>query len=187
MSLLTGTSVGEAGVVAASGGNFVQAIAWAAEQLEHRADIFVPATSPDAKIALIRRSGATVRVIAGYFQHDVRVIAVETDGTPTLHAARQQGGPVDVEVGGVAASALGARRIGRLAWTAQRWVDDALLVTDDEVIDAQQTLWREARLVAEPGGAAALAALTSGRYRPAPEERVAVLVCGATTGPATVR
>jgi threonine dehydratase len=110
----------------------------------------------------------------------------ETPGTATLQAARAAGGPVDVEISGLAASSLGARRLGEHAWAAQRWVDEALLVTDDAVACAQRWLWEARRLVAEPGGAVALAALTSGAYAPAPGERVAVILCGANTDPCEV-
>jgi threonine dehydratase len=93
---------------------------------------------------------------------------VETEGTPTLHAALAAGRPVDVEVGGLAASALGARRIGAHAWAVRDRLAGALLVTDAEVAAAQRWLWTHTRLVAEPGGAVALAALLHGRYRPEP-------------------
>jgi threonine dehydratase len=64
---------------------------------------------------------------------------------------------------------------------AQKYVAKAVLVTDDAIRDAQQRLWDVLRIVVEPGGAAALAALISGSYRPVPGERVAVLLCGANT------
>jgi threonine dehydratase len=115
-----------------------------------------------------------------------RVVAVETEGTPTLHAALAAGRPVDVEVGGLAASALGARRIGAHAWAVGDRLAAALLVSDAEVAATQRWLWTQARLVAEPGGAVALAALLHGRYTPAADERVGVLVCGANTDPGSV-
>jgi threonine dehydratase len=64
---------------------------------------------------------------------------------------------------------------------AQAYVERSLLVGDDDIRAAQLALWDALRVVAEPGGAAAMAALLSGRYRPAPGERVAVLLCGANT------
>jgi threonine dehydratase len=64
---------------------------------------------------------------------------------------------------------------------AQRHVDRVVLVTDTAIADTQRTLWRVLRIVAEPGGAAALAALTSGAYTPDADERVAVLICGGNT------
>ena len=112
--------------------------------------------------------------------------AVETHGTPTLHRALEAGEPVDVEVSGVAASALGAGRVGDHVWQARDWIDDSVLVDDDDVVDAQRALWDQLRQVAEPGGAAALAALRSGAYVPADGERVGVLVCGANTDPGSV-
>lgn len=251
-SLLTGAHVPDAGVVAASGGNFGLAVAWAAARLGVRATIVVPATSPAAKLARIEATGAELRVVdgyyadalavadahveatgalaahaydqrevvagqgtaavevdeqidgrldtvlvacggggllagvAGWFGDRVRLVAVETTGTPTLHAALAAGGPTDVEVGGIAASSLGAGRLGRHAWAARSSIDRTVLVEDDDVRDAQRRLWAATRLVAEPGGAAALAAVTSGAYVPERDERVVVLVCGANTDPADV-
>lgn len=125
--------------------------------------------------------------VATWLRDRVRVVAVETAGCPTLHRALAAGRPVDVEVGGLAASSLGARRVGELGFAAaRRWVDDSVLVTDEDVREAQRRLWDACRLVAEPGGAAALAALTAGAYRPDAGERVALLVCGANTDPSTV-
>ncbi|MBG0829278.1 threonine/serine dehydratase [Planomonospora sp. ID67723] len=116
-----------------------------------------------------------------------RVVAVEPELIPTLNRALASGGPVRVEVSGVGADALGASRIGRIAYevTSAAGVE-SLLVTDDAIIEARRELWRSCRVAAEPAGAAAFAALHSGVYVPAPGERVAVVVCGANTDPATL-
>ncbi len=117
----------------------------------------------------------------------VKVVAVETTGTPTLHAALAAGAPVDVAVSGLAADALGATRIGAPNFEiARRFVSDSLLVGDDDVRRAQRALWSELRVIAEPAGAAGLAALMSGAYRPSAGERVGVIVCGANTDPTTI-
>lgn len=117
----------------------------------------------------------------------VRVIGVETTGTATLHAALAAGAPVDVAVAGLAADSLGARRIGAVPWSVLKdTVDRVVLVEDDAVRAAQGALWSECRVIAEPGGAAALAALVAGAYRARPEERVGALVCGANVDLATV-
>jgi threonine dehydratase len=103
-----------------------------------------------------------------------------TEGSRALHAALEAGGPVDVEVQSVAADSLGARNVGALVYeTCRDTVDHVALVSDDAILDSQRTLWGEFRIGAEPGGAAALAALLSGAYRPSPGERVGVLLCGA--------
>ncbi len=87
----------------------------------------------------------------------------------------------------IAADSLGARRIGEHPWAAlSRWVDDSVLVTDDAIRDAQRRLWAELRIAAEPGGAAALAALLSGAYVPGRDERVGVLVCGGNFDPGSL-
>jgi threonine dehydratase len=117
----------------------------------------------------------------------IRIVAVETDGTPTLHEALKAGRPVDVNISGIAADALGASRIGVPNFeVAQKLVAQSVLVSDDSFRSAQRTLWEELRLVAEPAGATGLAALISGAYRPAPGEKVATLICGANTDPGSV-
>ena len=246
------SDVPEMGVIAASGGNFGLAVAYAARSLGHRAEIFVPDTSPAAKIDRIRELGADVHVVPGYyseassaaheyaggsgalwmhpfdqpeviagggtvgmeiteqlpdvdtvlvaiggggliagiaawFRGDVRVVGVEPEACPTMHAALKAGEPVDVAVGGTAADSLGPRRVGAIAFDiARAFVDRVVLVSDDAILDAQRQLWRDIHVVAEPGGAAALAALLSGVYRPERGERVVVLVCGANTDPSSV-
>lgn len=243
------SEVPEAGVIAASGGNFGLAVAYAARELGHRAEIFVPETSPPIKARRIAEHGADVRVIPGYFdeaqaasseraaesgalvmhpfdQPEVvagggtigaelseqapdadtvlvavggggliggiaawyegrtRVVGVEPDGCPTMSEALRVGRPAVVDVGGLAADSLGPRRSGEIAYAiAARHVEHVLLVTDDAIVLAQRSLWEHVRLIAEPGGAAAFAALLSGRYRPDPDEHVVVLVCGANTDP----
>ncbi len=117
----------------------------------------------------------------------VKVVAVETEGTSSLHAALAAGHPVDVAVSGLAADALGATRIGAPNFEiARNRVARSVLVTDDAVRDAQRALWRELRVMAEPAGATGLAALLSGAYKPDAGEKVGVLVCGANLDPASV-
>ena len=241
-----------AGVVAASGGNFALAVAHAAAELNVGATIFVPESTPAAKLARLRahpcevvvagayygealaasrehaaESGAvelhafddevivagqgtcarefdrqaagldTVLVavggagliggVAAWFASGTRVVAVEPERCPALHEALAAGAPMDVEVGGVAADSLGAARVGDIPFAiATEHVQRSLLVADEQIMEARRRLWDGARVVAEPGGAAALAALTAGVYEPQPGERVGVLVCGANTDPATV-
>ncbi|MGZ4110492.1 MAG: threonine/serine dehydratase [Actinomycetota bacterium] len=240
------------GVIAASGGNFGLGVAYAARELGHAAEVFVPETSPPVKAERIRAQGAEVRLIPGYyadaleacerraaeagalfmhaydqpevvagqgtigaelseqvpdadtilvavggggliggiaawFASDVRVIGVEPAACPTLTDALAAGKPVDAPVGGVAADSLGPRRAGVIATEiAKKHVDHVVLVPDETIVEAQRRLWNDARVIAEPGGAAALAALVSGGYRSDAGERVVVLVCGANTDPASV-
>ncbi|MGH8968604.1 MAG: threonine/serine dehydratase [Actinomycetes bacterium] len=241
-----------AGVIAASGGNHGLAVAHAAGVLGVRAEVFVPDTSPAVKIDRLRRLGAEVHLVEGWYAdalaasrlrqaatgaltvhaYDmpevvagqgtvgleiaedvpdvdtvvvavggagliggvlaalpdrVRVVAVETTGTPSLHDALAAGRPVDVEVGGVAADALGARRVGDIGFAAcQERAVPVVLVDDDAVLAARRLLWDELRVAAEPGGATAMAAVLDGGYRPEPGERVVVLVCGGNTDPASL-
>ena len=238
-----------AGVVAASGGNHGAAVAHAATALGHRAKIFVPEMAGPAKIALIRRTGATLTVVPGEYANALdaarayeaetgamqihaydahatvagqgtltreweeqgleadtlliavggggliagalawlqgrrRVVAVEPETSRALDAALEAGKPVDVEVSGVAANALGARRIGDICFgLAQSRLAATTLVGDAAITEAQRALWQTHRLLVEPAGATALAALRSGAYVPEPGERVAVLLCGGNVAP----
>ena len=239
--------VGPAGVVAASGGNFGLAVGHAARELGHHAEIFVPSTSPAAKIEKVRATGADVRVIDGYYDDasaaatqraaetgaawmhpfdqpevvagqgtiglelseqapdadtvlvavggggliagiaswfaglDLRVIGVEPVTSRCLQASLEAGGPVDVPVSGRAADSLGTRRAGDIefAVASAGHVDHVVLVDDDAILEAQRAIWRELRMFAEPGGAAALAAVMCRAYTPEAGERLVVLVCGA--------
>jgi threonine dehydratase len=127
--------------------------------------------------------GGLIGGIAAWFAGTIKVIAVEPDGAPTLHTAFAAGKPVDAPAGGIAADSLAPRRVGELMFPIARAhvAPEVVLVTDDDIRRAQAALWSELRIVAEPGGAAAFAALLSGRYRPSPNERVGVLVCGGNT------
>ena len=126
--------------------------------------------------------GGLIGGIAAWYEGRVRVLAVEPELAPTLHDALAAGRPVDAPAGGIAADSLAPRQVGGLMFPiAQRFVERAVLVSDEAIRDARQRLWDVLRVAAEPGGAATLAALISGRYRPAPGERVAVLLCGANT------
>lgn len=131
--------------------------------------------------------GGLLAGIASWYEGRVRIVGVEPEGCPTLRRALAAGEPVDVEVGGIAADSLGARRIGSLAWDLVRArAIPSLLVRDEDIVAAQRALWREARVVAEPGGAASLAAVLSGAYRPRPDETVGILVCGGNADPLSV-
>jgi len=129
--------------------------------------------------------GGLMAGVAAAVQDTTRVIGVEPTGAPTLHAALAAGTPVDVGVSGIAADSLGARRLGTIAWEiARRSGIGAVLVDDDSIAQARQTLWDRYRLAVEAGAAAPIAALISGAHRPGPGERVAVVLCGANTDPA---
>jgi threonine dehydratase len=124
--------------------------------------------------------GGLISGIASAWTGRVKVVGVEPEGSRALHAALEAGGPVDVDVNSVAADSLGARNVGDLVYRICRErVDHVALVADDAIRAAQATLWRDWRIASEPGGAAALAALIGGGYRPASGERVGVLLCGA--------
>jgi threonine dehydratase len=248
------SKIGQAGVIAASGGNHGAAVAYAAHNLGHHAEIFVPVITPKNKVDRLKHYGASItitgnsyaealaasrgrtlqtgavaihayddaRVLAGqgtlgmeleeqirgldsllvavggggliggvasWYEDRVRVIAVEPEHAPTLHNSLAAGHVVEVETGGVAADSLGARRVGDLMFpTAQKFVPQSLLVSDEHIVEAQRILWQQLRLIAEPGGATAFAALFSGVYKPHPRERVGVVLCGSnaelTTFPA---
>ena len=249
---LLSSEVPSAGVIAASGGNFGLAVAHAAREIGHRAEIFIPSTSPEAKVAKVRAQGATVNVVEGYyaeaqaalgarhgetgallmhpfdqpeviagqgtigieldeqipdldtvlvaiggggliagiaawFERRVRVIGVEPARCATMTAALAAGEPVVGEVGGVAVDSLGSARVGDHVFPIVRdQVDRVVLVEDDAIREAQRGLWEDVHVIAEPGGAAAFAALRSGAYHPEPGERVCVLVSGGNCDPSSV-
>ncbi|MCI5098470.1 MAG: threonine/serine dehydratase [Rhodobacteraceae bacterium] len=243
------TDVPKAGIVAASGGNHGAAVAFAAQALGHRATIFVPEMAGASKIALIRDTGADLRVVAGAYSDALdqalrfeaetgamqvhaydatptvtgqgtcfaewetqgleadtvliavgggglvagalawlgerrKVVAVEPETSCALHAALAAGRPVDVEVSGIAANALGAKRIGSICFDLATRADvSSITVSDDSIANAQALLWKKHRILVEPAGATALAALLQGAYVPEPDEKVAVLVCGGNIAP----
>jgi threonine dehydratase len=126
--------------------------------------------------------GGLIGGIAAWYEGRTRIVSVEPEAAPTLYNALKARHPVDAPAGGIAADSLAPRRVGALMFPiAQQYVADAVLISDEAIRDAQLRLWDVLRVAAEPGGAAALAALLSGRYRPAKDERVAVLLCGANT------
>jgi len=126
--------------------------------------------------------GGLIGGIAAWYGRRIRIVAVEPEAAPTLYTALKAGRPVDASAGGIAADSLAPRRVGELMFPIARDnVADVVLVTDDAIRQAQEALWSNLRLVTEPGGAAAFAALLSGRYKPQAGERVAVLLCGANT------
>jgi threonine dehydratase len=253
--LLTAKENGELtgqGIVAASGGNAGLAAAYAARELGVPARIFIPTTTPDAKVAKLRTLGADIvqvgneyaeayqaaldaqresgallvhaydqpEVVAGQgtiglelleqagmfdtvliavggggliagiataIGDNAQVIGVEPELAPTMHTALEAGGPVDVQVGGIAADSLGGRRLGDLAFAAIReYGVRSLLVGEDAIVAARKELWLDHHLAVEHGAAVAYAALKSGVYRPAGGERVVVVVCGSNTDPATL-
>ena len=129
--------------------------------------------------------GGLIGGIASWFAGSVRVIGVEPDGAPTLTRARAAGGPADAPAEGVAADALAPRRVGELVFPiTQAYVEDVVLVGDAAILAAQRALWQAARIAAEPAASVGIAALLTGAYKPAPGERVAVVISGANMDPA---
>ena len=126
--------------------------------------------------------GGLIGGMAAWYENRTRIFSVEPELAPTLQLALAAGRPVDSPAGGIAADSLAPRQVGQIMFPiAQKYVTDALLVTDDEIVESQKKLWETMRIAAEPGGAAAFAALLSGRYQPKPGERVGVVVCGGNT------
>jgi len=233
-----------AGVIAASGGNHGAAVAYAARQLNHRAEIFVPTISSSAKVERVKSYGAKVVVdgcdyfealaksdtraqvtgalvvhafdqweviagqgtvgleferqlpeldtvlvsvggggliggIAAWYQGRCQVVSVEPEQAPTLHDSLAASKRKTVKVGGIAADALGAREVGEMMFAiAQQYITQTVLVDEASIVQAQQLLWDELRVIAEPAGVVPIAALISRRYVPKPREKVGVLICG---------
>lgn len=143
---------------------------------------------PDLDTLLVAvGGGGLIGGIAAWYGSRIRVVSVEPELAPTLASALAAGEPVDAAAGGLAADSLAPRQVGQLMFPiARAHVDRAVLVPDDAILAAQRVLWERCRIVVEPGGAAALAALLAGRYVPAADERVGVLLCGANTSAAAL-
>jgi threonine dehydratase len=138
---------------------------------------------PDAVLVSVG-GGGLIGGLAAWFERRSRVVALEPERAPTLARAREAGEPVDVEVGGIAADSLGAKRIGAIAWElTQRHVGDALLLSDDAIRAAQSWMWKELKLGVEAAAALPLAALQTGAYAPREGEKVCLIVCGANVDP----
>jgi threonine dehydratase len=249
---LLSSEVPPAGVIAASGGNFGLAVAYAARETSVPAEIFIPSSSPQPKIDHVRAHGAAVTIVDGFFAEAnealgaraaetgalvmhpfdqpeviagqgtlgiemeeqvpgvdtvlmgvggggplagiaawcgdrVRVVGVEPEGCASMTAALVAGEPVIVPVGGLASDSLGAARVGDHTFPIVRdRVERMVLVTEDEIREAQRALWSEVRLIVEPGGAAAYAALRSGACPVSSGELVCVVLSGANCDPATI-
>jgi threonine dehydratase len=233
---LLSSEVPPAGVIAASGGNFGLAVAYAARETGVPAEIFIPSSSPQPKVDRVRAEGAAVTIVEGYWAEAqgamevraaetgalamhpfdqpeviagggtlgleieeqvpdvdtvlmgvggggplagiaawcgdrVRVVGVEPEGCASMTAALAAGEPVVVPVGGLGSDSLGAARVGDHVFPIVRdRVDEMALVTEDQIRDAQRALWNDVRLIVEPGGAAAFAALRSGGFDVSPGE-----------------
>jgi threonine dehydratase len=140
----------------------------------------VSGQAPDLDTLLVGvGGGGLIGGIAAWYRGGVRVVGVEPALAPTLSKALEAGRPVDAPAGGIAADSLAPRRVGELMFPIARdYVERVVLVEDEAIARAQRTLWETLRIVAEPGGAAALSALLSGAYQPARDERVGVVVSG---------
>ena len=131
--------------------------------------------------------GGLIAGIATALEDRARVIGVEPELAPTLHRTLAAGELIDVQVGGLAADSLGARRLGTLAFEAAKMYDfGSVLISEDAIVAARNELWHEYHLAVEHGAAVAYAALKTGAYQPADGERVVVIVCGANTDPSTL-
>jgi threonine dehydratase len=118
------------------------------------------------------------RIAAG----KIKLVGVEPEGAPTLERALAAGAPVDAPAGGIASDSLAPLRVGELMFPiAQRYISGIALVPDSAIAESQAALWQVLRIAAEPGGAAAFAALLSRKYIPRPGEKVGVLICGGNT------
>lgn len=144
----------------------------------------IEAQAPDLDTVLVAvGGGGLIGGIAAWYGGRTKVVGVEPDGAPTLHMALAAGRPVDAPQGSVAADSLAPKQVGALMFPiAQQYVRNVVLVDDQAIIRTQAMLWETLRVVAEPGGATALAALVSRAYRPEPGERVGVVICGGNTG-----
>lgn len=126
--------------------------------------------------------GGLIAGIAAWFANRIRIVGVEPEASPTLSKALEAGCPVDAETGGLAADSLAPRRVGDKVFPiARRYIADVIRVSDEAIRNAQSALWNLLRIVAEPGGSTAFAALLSGAYQPQTDERVGIVISGGNT------
>ena len=139
--------------------------------------------APDLdKILVAVGGGGLIGGTATWYQSKSKVIGIEPETCNCLSAALAAGSTININPAGLAADSLGASSAGSLMFPiAQKYVSHVALVSDADIRNAQRYLWTNAQIVTEPGGAAAFAALLSGAYKPAKNERVGVIVCGANT------
>ena len=150
------------------------------------AEVEADAGVPDRALVSVG-GGGLIAGVAAWFAGRSRVEALEPERAPTLSAALAAGRPVDVDVSGIAADSLGARRIGEIAWSvAQRHVAASHLLADEAIRAAQRALWNELRLAVEPAAALPLAALATRTVEPRPDEKILLVICGANVDPATL-
>jgi len=144
--------------------------------------------APDLDILLVAvGGGGLIGGIAAWYGGRIRIVAVEPEQAATLATALRNGPEAEIRPAGVAANSLGASKIGRLCYDIARATGiESVTVPDAAITEAQRRLWSGARILAEPGGATALAALTSGAFTPPPGARVGVVVCGGNIDPAPV-
>ncbi len=143
--------------------------------------------APDSILVSVGGGGLIAGIASWYANTATRVIALEPELAPTLYSARAAGQPVDVSVGGVAADSLGAKRIGQLAWEiTQQHVKQSLLLNDEAIRFAQQSLWHHMKLAVEPAAALGLAALQAGIYQPHANETICLIICGANIDPSSL-
>ncbi|MGH9780300.1 MAG: threonine/serine dehydratase, partial [Candidatus Acidiferrales bacterium] len=106
--------------------------------------------------------GGLIAGVASWYANRIKIVGVEPELAPTLANALQAGKPVDSPAGGIAADSLAPKRVGELMFPiAQSAVESVVLVPDEKILEAQDLLWKTLRIVTEPGGAAAFAALLS--------------------------
>lgn len=128
---------------------------------------------------LIGGVGTVARALGTARQRGVRVVGVEPEGAPTLTRAVERGevvdvGPIRTEAGTLAPRRTTAETLALVREVVDQWV----LVSDTELHEAVAWLDRETALGTELSGAAALAALRSGRVELAGAERVCAVLCG---------
>jgi len=115
------------------------------------------------------------------------VVAVEPEACPTFAKALAAGGPVPVKVGGVAEDSLGAPMLGEVAFKAlTSVVENVIMVTDEEIVEAQRSLWDLCRILVEPAAACGWAALVDQKAPAHGIERLVAVCCGGNVDPAQI-
>ncbi len=174
----------------ASGNDVFQAHAYDQREVvsgQGTAGLEIMEQAPDVDVVVVAvGGGGLIAGVASWVAEDAEVVAVEPELCRSFNAALEAGKRVEVENSGVASSSLATEVIGEHCWAARGWINDSVLVSDDQIVEAQRWLWAHSRLVVEPAAATTVAALSSGSYKAEPGSHVVALISGANVDPSTL-
>lgn len=140
--------------------------------------------APDVEEILVAIGGggliSGISLAAKALRPSIRIIGIEPTGSPTLYESVKAGRVVELpEITTVVPTMACAKTEPINLEIVLRYVDEIVLVTDEDMREAARWLWFEMGIATDLSGAATIAALRSGKVRPAKGRKVCALVCGA--------